>query len=579
MRFRRRDRFLAFALLAALALVWLVGSIVRPRAMTAQTVECRTVVTGYVLDSHGDPVEGATVALVEGSGGDALAETTTEPDGLYSLPVPRSLGTRLTLQVRRAHFIPQDIPLSDDQVDALERAETLALPAIQLERRIGIAFWLATAAFVLTIIIIATEQLHNTLAALTGTTILLGVSYLGRLISPTLFIFDFERALHYVDWDVVFLIMGMMIYIAIVERTGIFQWLAFFAYRISGGRGWLLMPILLVITSVFSAFLDNVTTVLLMAPFTVQIALALDINPLALLLPEVMAANVAGTSTLIGTPTNILVGSFADISFHSFLVNLTPGVLLALLGLIVFFETLYARELTRSAAKVSPALVQRLEENAKITEPANLKKAGWVGLLMLTLFLLGEKFHLVPAVTALIGATILVVWTRPNVEEMIESVDWTTLIFFITLFIVVGGIQEVGLISMIADQIGRLVGHSLLLTVLTLVWLSALLSGVIDNIPFTAAMLPVVDFLTGRVPGAGRKVLFFALAIGSDFGGNVTLIGASPNLVMAGVSERAGYPVRYVDWLKRGLPVTAITLGLCTLWLLLRFGILGGPAR
>ncbi len=576
MRSRTRSNLVACVLMVALAAAWLIGGVVRPRATHAQTPECRTVITGYVLDSHGEPVKGAAIALVEGSGAQAIAETKTEPDGLYSLPVPRSLGTQLSLQVRRPHFVPKDIPLSAEQVQSLERGETLALPTIQLERSVGIAFWLATATFVLTIIIIATEQLHNALAALTGTAILLGVSYLGRLISPALFIFDFQSALNYVDWNVVFLIMGMMIYIAVVERTGIFQWLAFFAYRISGGRGWLLMPILLVITSVFSAFLDNVTTVLLMAPFTVQIALTLGINPLALLLPEVMAANVAGTSTLIGTPTNILVGSFADISFHAFLVNLTPGVLLALVGLIAFFEILYAKDLTRSAAKVSPAFLKRLEENAKITEPENLKKAGWVGLLILTLFLLGERLHLVPAVTALIGATILVVWTRPNVEEMIESVDWTTLIFFITLFIVVGGLEEVGLISMVADQIARLVGHSLLLTVLTLVWLSALLSGAIDNIPFTAAMLPVVDFLTGRVPGASKKVLFFALAIGSDFGGNVTLIGASPNLVMAGISERAGYPIRYVDWLKRGVPVTVITLGLCTLWLLLHFGILGG---
>lgn len=576
MRLRAKAGFVGCILLVALAAAWLLGGFVRPRATHAQTKECLTVITGYVLDSHGEVVEGATVALVEGSGTTTVAETKTEPDGLYSLFVPPLLRTHAVIQVRRAHFAPQDIPLSDAQVSALERGESLSLPTIQLERHIGIAFWLATAAFALTIVIIATERLHNTLAALTGTAILLGISYLGRLVSPALFVFDFETALRYVDWDVVFLIMGMMIYIAVLERTGIFQWLAFFAYRISGGRGWLLMPTLLIITAVFSALLDNVTTVLVMAPFTVQIALALGINPLALLVPEVMAANVAGTSTLIGTPTNILVGSFADISFHAFLVNLTPGVLLALAGLVVFFEILYAKELTRTAAKVSPLLVQRLEENAKITEPDNLKKAGWVGLFMLTLFLLGEWLHLVPAVTALVGATILVIWTRPNVEEMIEAVDWTTLIFFIMLFIVVGGIREVGLVSIIADQIGRSVGHSLLLTVLTLIGLSALLSGVIDNIPFTAAMLPVVDFLTGRVPGASKKVLFLALAVGSDFGGNVTLIGASPNLVMAGVSERAGYPIRYVDWLKRGVPVTAVTLGLCTLWLLLRYGILGG---
>jgi len=180
---------------------------------------------------------------------------------------------------------------------------------------------------VVALVLIATGKLHNTLATLAGASLLLGISYLGHPINENLYIFDFAGSLKYIDWNVIFLIMGMMMFIAIVEHTGIFQWMAFVAYRISGGRMWILLPILMLVTGIASAFLDNVTTMLLMTPITVQIALAVGINPLALLMPEVMASNVIGVSTLVGTPTNILIGSFGDISFTDFLTNLTPGVL------------------------------------------------------------------------------------------------------------------------------------------------------------------------------------------------------------------------------------------------------------
>jgi Na+/H+ antiporter NhaD/arsenite permease-like protein len=319
-----------------------------------------------------------------------------------------------------------------------------------------------------------------------------------------------------------------------------------------------------------SAFLDNVTTMLLMAPISIQIAMALGIQPLALLIPEVLGSNVIGISTLIGTPTNILIGSAGRISFSDFIVNLTPGVLLAMLGLIIYCEWIYWKEL-RAASHPSPTLLAKLEENAQITEPENLKKAGWVGAGMIALFVTGEYFHLVPSVTALMGATALLLWIRPDIEEMIEAVDWTTLVFFIGLFVVVGAIQEVGLVDIIAQGIGRLVGHNLLLTTLAIIWSSALLSTVIANIPFTAAMLPVIGYLSGTVPGATDKVLYYSLSVGSALGGNGSLIGASANLVTAGIAERAGYPVTYVYFLKRGLPALLITVALATLWLYLHF--------
>lgn len=235
--------------------------------------------------------------------------------------------------------------MSLNEIRELGAGETIVMQDVTLQRLINPAFWVATLVFVLVLVLIATGIIHNTLAALVGVSILYGVSYLGPILSDGLFIFDFASSMRYIDWNVIFLIMGMMIVIAVIENTGIFQWLAFFAYRVSGGRNWLLLPILMLITGIASAFLDNVTTMLLMTPITVQISLALGINPLALLIPEVMASNVIGVSTLVGTPTNILIGSYGNISFNDFLVNLTPGILMAFVGLLVYSFLVYRREL------------------------------------------------------------------------------------------------------------------------------------------------------------------------------------------------------------------------------------------
>jgi Na+/H+ antiporter NhaD/arsenite permease-like protein len=422
------------------------------------------------------------------------------------------------------------------------------------------------------LVLIATGRLHNTLAALLGASLVFAVSYLGHPISESLFIFGFETSLTYVDWNVIFLIMGMMIVIAVVERTGIFQWMAYQAYRLSRGHLWLLLPILMVVTGVASAFLDNVTTMLLMTPITIQIAMAMGINPLALLMPAVMASNVVGISTLIGTPTNILIGSYAGITFNNFLVNLTPGVLLALVGLIIYSEFIYRKQLHGSGpGGISSVLLEKLAERGRITEPDHLKKAAVVGAGMIVLFVIGEQIHLLPAVTAIIGATALMVWIRPDIEEMIEAVDWTTLVFFICLFIVVGAIQEVGLISLIAELIGRIVGDNLFVAMMVVTWFSAVLSTVVANIPFTAAMLPVVGYLTATIPGAENMALFYGLSVGSAMGGNGSLIGASANMVTAGIAERAGHPISYLYFLRKGFPALVITVALASVWLVVRF--------
>ena len=573
-------RFLALPAVAGLAILALISSFASRPALAQEsepTGETDSVflVTGTVFDGQGLPVQNALVTLIDLTTAEPRAEDITQPDGRYAMtlssPIPDSLG----IQIERPHFEGAEVELGEDAIQTLRTGQPVEVPEVVLVRKVTPAFWIATLVFVGILLLIATGTIHNTLAALLGMAIVLGVSYLGEPINDGLFIFFFQGALAYVDWNVIFLIMGMMMVIAVVERTGIFQWMAFMAYRASGGRTWLLVIILMIITGVASAFLDNVTTMLLMTPISVQIALALGINPLTLLIPEVFASNVVGISTLIGTPTNILIGSYAHITFTDFLVNLTPGVLLAIAGLIIYCLLVYRKDVfANSSRDTSSMLEERLAERARITDRDHLKKAGVVGAGMLLLFVFGEHIHLIPAVTAIIGATALLIWIRPNIEEMIEAVDWTTLVFFIALFVAVGAIQEVGLISFIAEMIGKLVGDSLLLAMLAVIWLSAILSTVIANIPFTAAMLPVVAFLTATIPGAESKALFFCLSVGSAMGGNGSLIGASANLVTAGIADRAGFPITYAYFFRKGFPALLITVGLATLWLLIRFLVL-----
>jgi Na+/H+ antiporter NhaD/arsenite permease-like protein len=390
-----------------------------------------------------------------------------------------------------------------------------------------------------------------------------------------LYIFDFERALTYVNWEVIFLVMGMMIIIAIVEGTGIFQWTAFQAYRLSRGRSWLLVLILMLLTAVASALLDNFTTMLLITPISMQIGLALGINPLALIIPEVLASNVGGISTLIGTPTNILIGAYAGIGFTDFLINQTIGVLLALAVMAGYVLFHYRQEWRKQSGGISPKLYEMLKENARLDDPQALWKSGLVFALVLAGFVIGERYHVVPAVPALVGATALLIWLKPDVHEMITAVDWTTLVFFMALFIVVGAVQEVGLISLVAQGMSQVVGQSQILGIFVIVFGVGTLSTAIANIPLAASMLPVVEFLSGSIPGLNSKVLYYALSMGAAMGGNGLLVGAEANLVTAGITEQAGSPISFGEFLKIGLPVTYLTLAIGFLWLLVRFVIFG----
>ena len=535
-----------------------------------------------VIDPQGEPVRGAKVGLVlngaplgagaENEHAPPLAES--QPDGAFVVDLPAGeVGAieTLVLEVSRPHFKSLEWEAGSDEIARLNRGESLRLPDMELSRRATAGFWVATLTFVAILVIIALEKLHNTMAALLGVAIVLGTTFVGGAVNPDLFIFDFERALEYVNFDVIFLVMGMMIVVGVIEETGIFQWMAYQAYRLSRGRLWLLVVILMLLTSVASALLDNVTTMLLVAPITLQIALTLGVDPLSLLVPEMLASNVGGISTLIGTPNNILIGSYAGIGFNDFLRNLTPGVLLAQVALTLYVLLIYRKEHQAASRAASPALLARLKENARITQPDKLRKAGAVFLGVLALFILGEQVHLVPAVTAILGAVAMLLAVRADIEEILRVVDWTTLMFFIALFILVGAIQEVGLISIIAAGIGRLVGDNLAATILVVAWSAGFLSGLVDNIPFAAAMLPVVKFLTGTVPGASNQALYYSLSVGAAMGGNSTLIGASANMVTAGIAERAGYRITYVDFIKVGMPAMILTVAVGVAWLLIKF--------
>lgn len=530
--------------------------------------EAAYLLTGQLLDEQGQPVPTAVIHVSE-------TETESQEDGSWALVLDALPAADAVLVVERHHFAIETVALDAAVRQRLQENGNYNIGQLTLSREITTGFWVATLVFVLVLVLIAFEKLHSTTAALVGLSLIFVSTFIGRAFAPGWFIFDFERGLSYINWEVIFLVMAMMIVIAIIEETGIFQWTAFQAYRLSRGRLWLLVLILMLVTAVASALLDNFTTMLLMTPISLQIAIALGINPLALIIPEVLASNVGGISTLIGTPTNILIGAYADIGFTDFLVNQTVGVLVALVFMGAFVLYHYRDELFQGGEGVSSVLYGRLEKNAQIKDTAVLAKSGLVFALVLAGFIVGESFHIVPAVPALVGATGLLVWLKPDIQKMIKAVDWTTLVFFMALFMVVGAVQEVGLISVIAQAVSRMVGSSLPLAVAFVVFGVGTMSIAVANIPLTASLLPVVEFLSGTVPGANNKVLYYALSMGAAMGGNGFLISAEANLVTAGITAQADSPISFKEFMKVGLPVTYLTLIAGFLWLAIRFSIFG----
>jgi Na+/H+ antiporter NhaD/arsenite permease-like protein len=538
-------------------------------------------ITGRVLDPQGLPVFEAEVKVYVDDEDEPFQETLAQEDGYFVVEIP--VGTpkqMLRIDISRHHFKTYTYRAEGEDLALLLEGESILLPDVELERRITMGFWVAAACFAGILLLMAFEKLHNTTATLLGVSVIFAFSYLVGHFYDDAYIISFEEAIAHIDFDVIFLVMGMMIVVGILEGTGIFQWMAFMAYRLSRGHIMVLVVILMIITSLASALMDNVTTMLLMTPISLQIALALGVDPLALVMPELLASNVGGISTLIGTPTNILIGSYANITFNDFLVNLTVGVVLALVVLMFYVRWFYRKAYHAVGQGISPTLYAKLEENAKIKEPAKLRKGLVVFGVMLLFFIFGESMHLDAVVTALVGATAFLVWVETDVEAMIRAVDWTTLVFFMAMFIAVGAVQEVGLISIVADTLVDVIAGQPELGLVIMIWAGAFISTAIANIPFTAAMLPVISFLSngsGTVAGldpAGSKFLYYGLSVGSAMGGNGSLIGASANVVTTGILDRAGYSIGYTKFMRVGMPAMIITIATGTAWLLFRFFVI-----
>jgi len=436
----------------------------------------------------------------------------------------------------------------------------------------GPSFFISASIFLLVFAAISLRWMHETAAALLGAAAVWLVHYIGGTLFPDLHIIDFEESMAFVDWNVIWLIMGMMIFMAMFSETGAINWVAFRTFRLAKGNAWLLLISLGILTGVLSAFLNDVTAILLLVPLSIEIAQTVGVHPFAFVIPEVLASNIGGAATIIGDPPSTIVGSHLRLSFMQYLVNMAPIAILCMIPLLIIISLLYRRELAGGKKQFSPALMTRLEADALITDIPLLRKAGLVGLLMMILFFAGDLFGgIPPSVIALSGAAILVAWVRPDMHRMLREVDWTTLIFFISIFVIVGGLEATGVIAWTAGIIGDLAGDMLKTATILMVWVPGVASGIVANIPFTVASLPIADFLTATIPGAENMVLYWALILGADLGGNATILGSAPNIVAVGLLGQAGYRLSFGRFVRDGVPVTIATLLLATAWLLVRY--------
>ncbi|UKD57480.1 ArsB/NhaD family transporter [Amycolatopsis sp. FU40] len=422
---------------------------------------------------------------------------------------------------------------------------------------------IAVVVFVVAYVFIATEKIPKMTAALAGAGVVLATGVSGS--ADAFFSEDTG-----VDWNVLFLLLGMMIIVGILRRTGVFEFVAIWAAKRAKGSPLRIMLLLVLITAVASAFLDNVTTVLLIAPVTLLVCDRLDISPVPFLIAEVLASNIGGTATLIGDPPNIIIGSRAGLAFNDFLLNLAPIVALELVVLGLVLPWLFRGSFTVDPQRVAD--VMALNEREAIRQPKLLIKSGAVLLLVFAGFVLHSVVHLDPSVVALLGAGLLVLLSGTPPKQYLDGVEWETLLFFAGLFIMIGALVKTGVIDWLAKLAAGATGGNALLAVFLILGVSALLSGVIDNIPYVATMSPLVLALTHDIPDpAHSEALWWSLALGADFGGNMTAVGASANVVVLGLAARAGAPISFWEFTKKGAVVTVITVLVAAPYLWLRY--------
>ncbi|MDQ4055302.1 MAG: ArsB/NhaD family transporter [Actinomycetota bacterium] len=412
--------------------------------------------------------------------------------------------------------------------------------------------WLVVAAFAAAYILIATERIHRVAAALIGA----GAMVVLGVVDAHSAFFSEETG---VDWNVIFLLLGMMIIVSVIKQTGVFEYLAIWSAKRARGRPFAIMVMLIVITAVASALLDNVTTVLLIAPVTLLVCDRLGVPPIPFLLAEAMASNIGGTATLIGDPPNIIIASRSGLTFNDFLFNLGPVVVVLVAVFILMCRVMFRSAFHYDAARVAD--VMELDEREVIRDQRLLVKCGIVLTLVMAGFIGHDALHLEPSIVALMGAGALIAVSRLESDEFLEDVEWPTLVFFMGLFVMVGALVEVGVMADIGTWLTDSVGDEYFLAGSGLIFGSAVLSGIVDNIPFVATMAPIVNDLVGAGGGSEQaNALWWALALGADLGGNATAVGASANVVIIGIAARNGHKISFWHFTKYGLIVTFVTI-------------------
>jgi len=414
--------------------------------------------------------------------------------------------------------------------------------------------WLAGSIFLLTYALIVSEKIHRTISALLG-----GVAMI-------LFVVPQEKAFHSIDWNVIFLLAGMMVIANVLKETGLFQWIALQAVRLGKGDPFRVLIILSLITAITSALLDNVTIVVLIAPVTLFVAATLRVSPVPFLIAEILASNIGGMATLVGDPPNILIGSATGLDFVTFASNMGPISAIIMVGFIGLARPLFKKDL--AVLDQNSVDIAELNASALITDPVLLRKSLIVMSGVIIGFLLHGALHLEPATIALAGATLLMLWSKTDPHYALRDIEWTTLFFFFGLFIMVEALVEVGLIEIVADAALRLTGGNLQLTSILLIWFSAIASGIVDNIPYTATMIPIVENLS-QVMSANP--LWWSLALGACLGGNLTLVGAAANVVVVSLAEKSGNPISFKHFFRYGSIVTLMSLILASGYVWLRY--------
>lgn len=418
---------------------------------------------------------------------------------------------------------------------------------------------IAVAVFLIVILLIISERVHRTAAAMAGAMVLILTGVMSA-----------DKALSYIDFNTIGVLVGMMIFVAIVRRSGMFEYIAVRAAKAVHGDPWKIMVAFTLITAVLSAILDNVTTVLLVGPMSIAIARMLKIDPVPFLMGQILASNVGGTATLIGDPPNIMIGSAAHLSFMDFLENTGFAVLFILVVLILLMKIVYEKKI--ELGTVDTGAIEKLDPSKSITNRALMKKGIIVLICVIVGFMFHDKLGIESSVIALTAAAVMLIIGREDVNEAIQDVEWTTILFFMSLFVVVGGLTETGIIKELASKIiGATNGHPMV-TMLVLLWASALLSSILDNIPFVATLIPLI--LAMQADRMDVTSFWWAISLGACLGGNGTMIGASANVVLSDISTKHGYPITFKSYLKVGMPFMLLSIVIATVFLVVKFDIM-----